>query len=38
MDFDNPSTFSFNHRSGDVLIPKINWIEPLQAEISHFVD
>ena len=38
MDFDNPSTFSFNHRSGDVLIPEINWIEPLQAEIAHFVD
>ena len=38
MDFDNPSTFSFNHRSGDVIIPKIKWIEPLKTEIAHFVD
>jgi len=38
MDFDNPSTFSFNHRSGDVVMPKIKWIEPLKTEIAHFVD
>ena len=38
MDFDKPSTFSFNHRSGDVIIPKIKWIEPLKTEIAHFVD
>ena len=38
MDFDNPSTFSFNHRSGDVTMPKIKWIEPLKTEIAHFVD
>ena len=37
MDFDNPSTFSFNHRSGDVIMPKIKWIEPLKTEIEHFV-
>ena len=38
MDFDNPATFSFNHRSGDVVMPKIKWIEPLKTEIEHFVD
>ena len=38
MDFDNPTTFSFNHRSGDVVMPKINWCEPLQKEIAHFIE
>lgn len=38
MDFDNPNTFQFNHRSGDVVLPKINWVEPLKTEIAHFVD
>jgi predicted dehydrogenase len=38
MDFDNPNSFIFNHRSGDVVIPKIKWIEPLKTEIEHFVD
>ena len=38
MDFDDPQSFSFNHRSGDVIMPKINWVEPLKTEISHFID
>ena len=38
MDFDDPGTFNFNHRSGDVVMPKINWQEPLKVEIEHFVD
>jgi len=38
MDFDDPRLFSFNHRTGDVILPKINWVEPLKTEISHFVD
>ena len=38
MDFDDPRTFSFNHRSGDVVLPKIKWQEPLKVEIEHFVD
>ena len=38
MDFDNPSTFSFNHRSGDMVIPKLDWKEPLKTEIDHFID
>ncbi|MBT7899803.1 MAG: Gfo/Idh/MocA family oxidoreductase [Candidatus Marinimicrobia bacterium] len=38
MDFDNPNTFYFNHRSGDVVMPKLNWEEPLKLEISHFIE
>ena len=38
MDFDDPSTFTFRHRSGEVTIPNIKWIEPLKTEIEHFVD
>lgn len=38
MDFDNPNFFKFNHRSGDVLLPKIPFEEPLKTEIAHFVD
>jgi len=38
MDFDDPRSFSFNHRSGEVTIPKIKWVEPLKEEIEHFVD
>lgn len=38
MDFDNPGPFIFNHRSGDVVLPKIEWQEPLKVEIEHFID
>lgn len=38
MDFDNPNYVQFNHRLGDILLPKINFIEPLKLEIEHFVD
>ena len=38
MDFDNIKTFYFSHRSGDVVLPKIKWEEPLKVEIDHFVD
>lgn len=38
MDFDDPSTFTFNHRSGNIVLPKIKWQEPLKVEIEHFVD
>jgi len=38
MDFDNPNTYSFSHRSGDVVLPKVNWAEPLKTEVVHFVD
>lgn len=38
MDYDHPEFFKLNHRSGDVLLPKINSEEPLKVEISHFLD
>ena len=38
MDFDDPTSITFNHRSGDVVIPKIKWKEPLKVEIEHFLD
>lgn len=38
MDFDKPNGFRFKHRSGDVVLPKISWQEPLKVEIEHFVD
>jgi predicted dehydrogenase len=38
MDFDDPSAFSFNHRSGDEVWPIIKWEEPLKVEIEHFMD
>jgi predicted dehydrogenase len=38
MDFDNPNFQTFNYRSGDVLLPKINFLEPLKAQSEHFLD
>lgn len=38
MDFDNQNFYTFNHRSGDVLMPKIDFKEPLKVEIDHFID
>ena len=38
MDFDNQNFQTFNHRSGDVLLPKIDFQEPLKVEIEHFMD
>jgi predicted dehydrogenase len=38
MDFDDLSILSFNHRSGNVFFPKIDWIEPLRTETQHFID
>ena len=37
MDYDDPGLFSFDHRSGDILLPKISGEEPLKAEVAHFV-
>lgn len=31
-------TPGFDHRSGDVLLPKIDFKEPLKVEIDHFID
>jgi predicted dehydrogenase len=38
MDYDNPQFQTFDHRSGDVLLPKIDFKEPLKVEIEHFID
>jgi len=38
MDYDNLNFPTFNHRSGDVLMPKIDFKEPLKVEIDHFID
>ena len=38
MDFDNLEALNFNHRSGDITVPKIGWEEPLKVEVEHFVD
>jgi len=39
MDFDTPSpSFEFQYRSGDILLPKINFKEPLKLEMEHFAD
>jgi len=38
MDYDNPNFQAFDHRSGDVLFPKIDFKEPLKVEIEHFID
>lgn len=38
MDYDRLETTKFNHRSGDVLLPKIKFEEPLKIEIAHFID
>jgi predicted dehydrogenase len=38
MDYDNFSHFKLQSRVGDVLLPKVNFKEPLQVEASHFVE
>ncbi|QYM77527.1 Gfo/Idh/MocA family oxidoreductase [Horticoccus luteus] len=38
MDYDKPMSAQFSYRSGDILLPQINFIEPLRAEADHFVD
>jgi len=38
MDYDNQHFPVFNYRSGDVLLPEINFQEPLKVEIDHFID
>ncbi len=38
MDFDTPGIFPFIHRSGELFIPVIDWVEPLKTEIEHFLE
>lgn len=38
MDYDRAEFFKLDYRSGDVLLPKIEFEEPLKVEILHFLD
>jgi len=38
MDYDNQHFPVFNYRSGDVLMPRVDFQEPLKVEIDHFID
>jgi predicted dehydrogenase len=38
MDYDAPLVQSFSHREGDVILPKIDFPEPIKVEIEHFMD
>jgi len=38
MDYDNQHFHTFNCRSGDVILPNIDFQEPLKVEIDHFID
>ncbi len=38
MDYDNQHFPVFNYRSGDVLLPRVDFQEPLRLEIDHFID
>lgn len=37
MDYDDQDFFAFNHRSGDVVMPKVQFSEPLKIEVEHFL-
>jgi len=38
MDYDNPLARSFKHREGDVVLPRIEFPEPIRVEVEHFAD
>jgi len=38
MDFDRPPAVQFNYRSGDILLPQVNFREPLRVEAEHFLE
>jgi predicted dehydrogenase len=38
MDYDNFNNFQLFHRMGDVLLPRIDFQEPLKVEAAHFLD
>jgi predicted dehydrogenase len=38
MDFDHPRPEQFSYRSGDIVLPQINFTEPLRSEAEHFAD
>lgn len=38
MDYDKPGVYTFNQRSGDIIYPHIDFKEPLEVEVAHFID
>jgi len=38
MDFDHLARADFSYRSGDILLPRVDFVEPLRLEAEHFVD
>jgi predicted dehydrogenase len=38
IDFDHPARADFNYRSGDILLPRVDFVEPIRLEAEHFVD
>ncbi len=38
MDFDNPRPEQFSYRSGDILMPQVQFTEPLRAEALAFIE
>jgi predicted dehydrogenase len=38
MDFDHFNGYQLSQRTGDVLLPKINFIEPLKVQADHFLE
>jgi predicted dehydrogenase len=38
MDFDHPARADFSYRSGDIVLPRVDFVEPLRLEAEHFVD
>ena len=38
MDYDNFNNFQIFHRMGDVLLPRLDFQEPLKVEAAHFLD
>jgi len=38
MDFDHPARTDFSYRTGDILLPRVDFVEPLRLEAEHFVD
>lgn len=38
MDYDQSGSYQLIHRTGDILLPKISFQEPLKTEAGHFLD
>jgi predicted dehydrogenase len=38
MDYDQPVGYQLVHRTGDILLPKISFQEPLKVEAAHFLE